>query len=150
MKNRMKMAILVLIVTPFTFLSCKKYENGGSYGKAEKNIANTWVFEAYYQDGIDKTPDLIITNYQETYVDDGTLTRSFTDEDGDPISQVGTYSFADDKSRISLSGIGSIELTNETSTVSTSQYDILKLTDNELWYDYENGGNRHEFHLVPQ
>ena len=44
--------------------------------------------------------------------------------------------FDDDKMVISLSGVGSIELTDETSTVSTSEYNIIKLKKKEFWYSY--------------
>jgi len=45
--------------------------------------------------------------------------------------------------------VGSIDLTPKATTVSTSDYNIIKLTKDELWYVYENGSDMHEFHLVP-
>jgi hypothetical protein len=77
-----------------------------------------------------------------------TITRSYTDPNGDPFSESGNWSFDNDKMQINLTGVGSIELTNQTSTVSSSDYNIIRLKKDELWYYYENGGSRHEFHLI--
>jgi hypothetical protein len=147
----MKRAIFIL---PLFFLaltvSCKKYDNGGSKAKAEKNIQNTWKIDKYYFDGTDATSELLISNYEETFSDGGTYSRSYNDASGDPQSETGTWSLVDDKDRINVSGTGSYELTAQTSTVSTSDYDIIKLDKDELWYSFANGGNTHEFHMIPK
>lgn len=52
-----------------------------------------------------------------------------------------------DNNQININNIGSLELTDETTTVSASDYNILKLKDGELWYSFENGGDTHEFRL---
>ena len=145
----MQKSILTLALFILVLPACKKYENGGSIAKAEKNIQNTWKIEAYLMDGTDKTANLLISNFKETFGESGAYLRSFTDASGDPKNEEGTYTLVEEKSKINVSGIGSYELTEETSTVSTSDYDLLKLTKDELWYSFENGGNTHEFHLVP-
>jgi phytoene dehydrogenase-like protein len=63
-------------------------------------------------------------------------------------SETGNWVFENDKIQVNLTGVGSIELTNQTSTVSSSYYTIIRLKNHELWYYYENGGARHEFHLI--
>lgn len=147
--KKVKLIMLALVAGAFTLTGCKKYENGGSLKKAEKNLANDWTFDSYYLDGVDRTTTMTVSNFSEKFNSDGTMNRSYTDESGDPISQDGTWMMDDDKTKISVSGVGSIELTEETGTVSASEYIILKLTEDELWYHYENGGYDHEFHLVP-
>ncbi|MBD3635778.1 MAG: hypothetical protein HUJ25_00430 [Crocinitomicaceae bacterium] len=146
----MKLLIRPLALGLVALGSCKKYDNGGSKAKAEKNIKNTWTIGTYYFDGTDATSQLLISNYEETYGDDGVYTRSYTDGNGDAQSETGTWSLVDDKDRLNISGTGSYELTAQTSTVSTSDYDLLKLTKDELWYAFDNGGNNHEFHMVPK
>ncbi|MBN4073153.1 hypothetical protein JYT74_03820, partial [Crocinitomix catalasitica] len=84
----------------------------------------------------------------ETFASGGILSRSYIDTSGDPYSESGDWSLDSDKQEISISSVSSIELTAETSTVSTSQYIIVKLTKDDLWYNYENGGDNHEFHLI--
>ena len=99
--------------------------------------------------GNDQTSNLLISNFVETFNDNGSYSRSYIDASGDAKNESGTWALDNDKSLINVSGTGSFELTNETSTVSASDYTILRLKKNELWYQFENGGNTHEFHLVP-
>ncbi|MFT6503174.1 MAG: hypothetical protein ACJASQ_003306 [Crocinitomicaceae bacterium] len=139
----------ILMLSALTITSCSKYDNGGTKARAEKNIKKSWKIESYYLDDVDNTSELLISNFVETFNDDGSYTRTFIDASGDPESQVGTWSLDDDKSLINVSGTGSYELTNQTSTVSTSDYTILKLKKDEMWYKFSNGGSTHEFHLVP-
>ena len=149
MKKLIKGLILISTVTLLT-IGCKKYDEGGSINKAEKRLTeNKWKLDKYYRDGNDETSELLISNFTETFSDGGDLTRSYIDEDGDLFSETGSWEFDDDKQQISITGVGSIELTDQTSTVSTSDYNITKLKKDELWYTYDNGGDNHEFHLVP-
>lgn len=129
--------------------SCKKYDNGGSIKDAETNIQETWKIDQYLYDGTDATSQLLISNFLETFAGNGNYSRSYTDENGDPVDEQGSWSMDEDKMTYSITGTGSYELTNETSTVSTSEYNILKLTKDELWYQFHNGGSSHEFHMVP-
>lgn len=151
MKFKNQLLMTLATAAMFTAVtSCKKYDNGGSKRKAEKNISNAWVIDQYLMDGVNQTSALLISGYVETFVEGGLYTRSYTDESGDPQNESGSWSLVDDKDRINVGGVGSYELTAETSTVSTSDYDIIKLTSDELWYSFENGGNMHEFHMKPQ
>ena len=129
--------------------SCKKYADGGSKGKAEKRIKISWKLESYYMDGVDATSGLLISGYIEEYKEDGSYVRSYTDSSGDAFSETGTWQFDSDKDQIKINGVSSLELSAQHSTVSTSDYDILKLKKDELWYSYSNGGSLHEFHLTP-
>lgn len=138
-------ALFSLILT-----SCQKYEFGGTTAGAERNIKETWKLESYFLDGVDNTSNLLISNYKETYRDDGTYNRTFNDESGDLKNEEGSWALDNEKSLINVSGIGSFELTNETSTVSASDYTIIKLRPKELWYEFSNGGSTHEFHLVKE
>ena len=70
------------------------------------------------------------------------------DKKGDSKSETGTWKFEKDQKKLNISGIGSIEITVKTGTVSSSYYNILKLDDDEFWYYFTNGGDRHEFHLI--
>lgn len=128
--------------------SCKKYDEGGAKRKAENNLPGAWSLQTYYLNGAEMTSTLVITNYKETYSEDGTYSRSFYDSSGDLKTASGTWSMESDNSLIKMSGPGSFELSNEYSSVSASEYIILKLTKDDLWYEFVNGGATHEFHLV--
>lgn len=150
MKKSLKIIGALILVSTLA-IGCKKYDNGGSIRKAEDNLTGSvWKLDQYLRNGTTETDQLLLTNYAEDYQSGGTLVRTYNDASGDPQSQTGTWAFDSDKQKVSLSGVGSIELTAQTSTVSTSSYDILKLTKDELWYSYANGGDTHEFHLIPQ
>lgn len=140
--------LFVIFVVAVT-TGCEKYEEGGLMSKAEKSLtANAWKLNNYYRNGTDETSLLLIGNFTESFAEDGTLTRNYIDMDEALFSEDGIWQFDNDKQQINLTGVGSIELTEETSTVSSSDYNILKLKDGELWYFYENGGDHHEFHFV--
>lgn len=142
--------MLILGIAIIFITGCKKYDEGGLISKADKRLtANAWKLDKYLRNSNDETSKLLISNFTESFSDNGTLTRSYTDKDGDAFSKTGEWSFDNDKQQINLTGVGSIELTDETSTVSTSDYNIIRLKKDELWYSYENGGDSHEFRFIP-
>ena len=142
--------VIISVIAVFSISSCKKYNDGGLVSRAEKRLsANTWALEKYLRNGNDETSLLLIRNFTEHFSDNGVLTRNYIDKDGDPFNEMGSWEFDNKKEQINLPGVGSIELTEETSTVSTSDYNIIRLKKKELWYSYDNGGDNHEFHFVP-
>jgi hypothetical protein len=147
MKNVFKatglVALSILLMT-----SCKKYDEGGSVNRTEKNLVKSWKLEKYLRNSVDETSLLIITGYEETYSDNGNLSRTFTEEDGTLRSETGTWKFDKDLKKLNVSGLGSVEITAVTGTVSSSYYNILKLDKDEFWYYYTNGSDKHEFHLI--
>lgn len=142
----------LLMVASIALLTqgCQKYEEGGAIRKAEDNLtSNTWKLDQYYRNGNDETSLLLISDFTEEFASDGSLTRAYIDPDNEDFSETGAWNFDNDKLQINLTGVGSVELTDETTTVSSSDYNITKLDKEELWYKYENGGDEHEFHFVP-
>lgn len=130
-------------------MSCKKYDEGGLLSSADKKLKQSWKLESYYLDGIEATGSLLIQNYVEEYKENGDYVRTYIDSDSEAFSETGTWSFDAEKENIRIMNVSSLELTAENSTVSTSDYEIVKLKKKELWYKYDNGGNTHEFHLIP-
>lgn len=91
---------------------------------------------------------LLITNFEETFNNDGSLMRSYTDNDGEQVSETAKWTSQKDDKLLKISDVGSIDLLDEISTVSSSEYNILKLKKDEFWYTYDNGGSTHEFRMV--
>lgn len=148
--KRINVIRFIFIATSLTLVGCNKYKEGGLVSKAEKNLTSkVWKLDAYYRNNNDETSKLLISNFTEEFLDNGSINRSYKDNDGDIYNEIGSWSFDEDKQQLKISEIGSIELTDETSTVSSSDYNILKLNKKEFWYFYENGGDEHEFHFVP-
>ena len=134
------------------FFSCKKYENGpliSLRGKTSR-LTGTWALDQYLRNGNDETNLVLISNYTETYTEDGKLSRAYTEEDGDPFSETGAWEWDADKAQIKISDVRSVEWSDANSTLSTSAYTIVRLTNKELWYTFENGGDKHELHLTKQ
>lgn len=141
--------ISFLLVTGLILISCKKFNQGGLVSKTSKNLEDkTWKLDKYYRDGVDETTMLLITNFEETFNNDGSLMRSYTDNDGEQVSETGKWTSQKDDKLLKISDVGSIDLLDEISTVSSSEYNILKLKKDEFWYTYDNGGSTHEFRMV--
>ncbi|MFO0494167.1 MAG: hypothetical protein ACK50Y_01430 [Flavobacteriia bacterium] len=130
--------------------SCKKFDEGGFVSSADKNLTRqTWVLDAYLRNGNDETSQLLISIFEETYNEDGTLLRSYV-FDGAQIDQTGGWTLKSDTKQIKIDGVSSLQLTAQSSTVSSSDIEIMKLKKKEFWYFFENGSDRHEFHFVPK
>jgi Lipocalin-like domain len=142
--------ILGLAILLLTFNSCDKYEEGGAKKKSTKNLTNVWKIESYYLNGADNTSSLLITDFNETFADDGSYTRFYSDAAGNAKSETGAWSLVEENTKISISGAGSYDLTSSAMGVSTSSYTILKLTRKKFWYSFSSGGNSHEFRMVPK
>jgi len=141
--------LLLLAFTTVLMLSCEKYEEGGLKRKAEDRLSeNEWSLSVYLRNGTDESNSLLISGYTESYSSDGSYTRTYTDEDNQVEVESGQWQMDSDNDQIDISNIGSLELTEETNTVSASDYNILKLKDGELWYSFQNGGDTHEFRLT--
>lgn len=148
MRKKIGGIVVIGLLIIFTS-SCKKYEEGGLISKAEKRLTSTtWKLKKYIRNGNDETSALLITNYTEVYNDNGSLKRSFIDADNENESQSGTWTLIDDNANLKIDGVGSIEMTSQSGTVSSSEYVILRLVKDEFWYSFDNGGDTHEFRLV--
>lgn len=147
MKNVFK-AVGFVVMTVLLMTSCKKYDEGGFVRKTDKNLVKSWKLEKYLRNSTDETSLLLISGYEETYTDNGNIVRTYVQADGTIDTDAGTWKFDEDLKKISVSGLGSVEITDVAGTVTSSYYNILKLDKDEFWYYYTNGSNKHEFHLV--
>lgn len=148
-KNALKLTIL--IVATILSSGCARFDEGGLISKAESRLTNgSWLFTSYYENGVDQTDAVLISGYVETYAENGNLQREFIDKDNEYQLQEGTWKFVKDDEELELNGVGSIELTDANSTVSSSHYKVIKLNKDEFWFYFDNGGDHHEFHFVNQ
>ena len=130
--------------------SCKRFDEGGFVNSADKNLTRqTWVLDMYLRNGNDETSQLLISGFEETFNEDGTLLRSYV-FDGNQMDQTGSWTLKSDTKQIKIDGVSSLQLTAQSSTVSSSDIEVLKLKKKEFWYFFENGSDRHEFHFVPK
>ena len=145
MKKTLKLLAGALLVGVVSLTSCQKYPDGGLKGKAEKRILGTWQLSSYLRNGADETSTLLISDYQETYSEDGVFSRAYTEEAGDAFSETGTYAFTDEKN-LDIGGVSSIQdFSPEHSSLSSSTFTITLLKNDEYVYTYNNGGDDHVF-----
>ena len=130
------------------FASCEKYEAGGLINKTEKNLFKTWKLQQYLRNNTNETASILISNYEETYSDNNVYSRIYNNKDNRVITETGSWKLDTEQKIIQISGVSSIEITTITGTISASNRTITKLTNNEFWYTFINGGDKHEFRLI--
>lgn len=138
----------ILVLSLFILSGCEKYEAGGLISKTEQNLVKTWKLQQYLRNNTDVTSTILISNYEETYQSDKNYPRSYTNKDKRNITETGSWKLDTEQRIIQISGVSSIEITTQSGTISASNRTITKLTDNEFWYTFVNGSDKHEFRLV--
>ncbi|MDH5474937.1 MAG: hypothetical protein OEX22_04540 [Cyclobacteriaceae bacterium] len=140
-----KLFYLLLVIV---LSSCSKFTDGGLISKADKRIVNSWKMQSYLLDGVDQTSTLLISGLEEVYKEDGSYMRSYIDKDGLAFEEIGDWELPDKSESINITSVSSLELSDQHSTVSSNQYNVKKMTKDEFWYEFTNGGATHEFRFV--
>ncbi len=136
------------VALALAFTSCETFPEGGSLKRADKNLEGTWTLGSYLRDGQTATNEVLITNLTETFSSGGEYSRSYVKSDQTVVEETGDWSMENDNLSVNISGVSSIDgFSNENSTLSTSEIILVRLKGDELWYEYENGGNQHEFRM---
>ena len=148
----MKKSIYILFLPLLTVMlySCDKFIDGGSRKKAEANLTNVWIIDGYFYNDEEKTDQLLISSFEETFADNGVYTRIYKDVNGDEVSQLGNWTIDTENDVVKISGGGAMDLTTNITSVSTSSYTIFKLTRSKFWYQFESNGDTHEFWMMPK
>lgn len=144
MKTSILSAILFVGALSISATGCNKE---AALETNQKTIKKSWGLQQYLHNNADHTAAMTITALDESYTDNNKYDRSYTDKNGNKVVENGTYQF-ETADVLQVSGIGSIEISPEVGTVSSSRYNIIKLTDSDYWYYYTNNGDRHEFHFT--
>ena len=131
-----KWALIILLgVLVFTIPACEKYPDGPliSFRSRKERVANTWKVDKYIKNGTDYTSDMI--GYTETYTKEGNYSYLFRNHSG-----TGVWNFQNSDKEIEIIG---------TSHLDTRTLYILKLEEKDFWYYYIDGGDKKEFHMIP-
>jgi hypothetical protein len=123
-----------IAVIALIFAGCQKYEDGPAFSirTRTERVANTWQIDNYTINETDWTS--LVGGYTETFSKDGNYSYTWGILNG-----TGTWKFANSQSDIQLTGSSNQE--DRTLT-------ILKLEEEQFWYYYMEGSDRHEFHLT--
>lgn len=133
-KNKISQLLIIGALILPTLEGCKKYPEGPmiSIKSRTERVANTWQVDNYKINSNDYTS--LVSGYTETYTKDGNYFYSFGNFAGN-----GKWAFQNDDKELFVSGV---------SNKSSETYYILKLEENQFWYYYMKGNDRHELHLI--
>jgi hypothetical protein len=142
----MRTFLVIILAVSFLATSCKKYPDGPGLSlksKAER-LANAWKIDVFFENGVDKTTDAQnwYNNYILTIDKAGTYGITYKILSLIPYSETGTWAFNGDKSKVTFTRTSPLP-------VSTSEWTILKLMEDELWGQYNDSTNVIKVHLKP-
>jgi len=138
----MKAKNILLLLSAVMFTSC-------SEELIEDYIAGTWELKMYLLNDVDATTDIKISNYEETYVLDGTYSRRYVDGKQQLVEEAGNFDINEQEMSIHISDVSSIaDFSADHSTLSTSLVDVKTIDESEYIYSFENGGDSHEFRFI--
>lgn len=136
--------ILFLIVVITVIVSCNKYENGPAISLRPKaaRLANEWVIDSSYLNGIEKTDSL--PKFEIIFEKDGDVNRKAyinTPNGLDSITKTGIWEFDGDAENV-------IVLYADNFGISESHiWRILKLTNDEFWFEEVDSLNLVKYYL---
>ena len=134
---KFKIALVLLAATTLFLGSCKKYPEGPGFSLRSKTnrLVGVWAPEKMFENGVALT--LTADDLDDTweYQKDGKMI--YTDPGND--TTTGNWVFNKDKTKIVI--------TISDSGLSFSiTFEILKLTNDELWVKYSDGTDSYEDH----
>jgi hypothetical protein len=131
-KAKSLLTIVLAGLLAISINSCSKFDEGGLISATEKNLQTGWALSKYLRNGTDETSLLLIKNYEESYADNGSYSRSYVDKKGQSKSETGTWKFDKGQKKLNISNVSSVEITLKAGTVSSSYYNIVKLDNSEF------------------
>jgi hypothetical protein len=136
---------LAIICSMLFLFSCSKYPDGPSisiYSKKAR-LANTWIINTAYENGVEKTADFntVFAGYTLTIKKDETYSLSYSPFSVGNYSESGVWDFNDDKTQVTFHKNGSSD---------QQTWTIKKLESKELWGEYTDSSTVYEVHLVPK
>ena len=138
----MRTQLLLLGVSIILISSCTEQ-------MIEDHIAGTWELKSYHRNQTDETAEMKISNYEETYLLDGTYSRIYIDGKQHLVEEAGKFSINEDNWSMRISDVSSIaDFSDMHSTLSTSTIQVEHIDKIELVYSFENGGDKHEFSFI--
>ena len=115
----------------------------------EDFIVDSWEMKTYLRNEADETSAINISNYEETYVLDGTFSRRYIDGKQHLIEETGKFEINEDNLTIHISDVSSIsDFSDQHSTLSASTIKVETIDESEFVYTFENGGDKHEFRFL--
>ena len=137
--------ILLSTISTILLISCKKYPDGPGISVISKKerLSNVWHLASYFENGVDKTTDFN-NAFQNAVI---------------TINKTGDYSLKYKAwGLINYSESGTWRITNKNANFETNptsgsgsvgSHRILRLKEQELWYEDTDANGTKEYHLIP-
>jgi hypothetical protein len=142
----MKTTILTLLVVLFALSSCNKYPDGPAFSLLSKKerLSNTWKIDQYFENGVNKTADAnnVLKDYNLTIDKSGSYSLTYKLFSILSVSESGTWDFVSNNENVLFTK-------TSPSPVSTTEWSILKLKENELWGQYNDSSKVVKVQLIP-
>ena len=138
----MKGKTILILLSAMMFTSCSEV-------LIEDYIPGTWELKMYLLNDVDATTEMDISNYEETYVLDGTYSRRYVDGKQQLVEEAGNFDINESEMSLHISDVSSISnFSAAHSTLSTSLVEVTTIDESEYVYTFENGGDFHEFRFI--
>jgi hypothetical protein len=126
--------ILAFVLFIPVFSSCNKYEDGPMFSMMSRRsrLINEWKVDSYRINGTDFTS--LVAGYTESFKKDDKYSYNWG-----ILSGSGTWTFQNRAEEVKLSG-------NDDQTSRTLF--LTKLENDQFWYYFLIGSDKHEMHLV--
>lgn len=137
--------IYFLLLFALVFVSCNKYEEGPaiSFRSKTSRLANDWVIEKAFINDVEKTDSL--PQFTITFEKSGDVTKTayFQTATGlDSVTKTGLWEFDNDAENVLI-------LFADNFGVNESRiWRIIKLTNDEFWFEEKDSMNLLEYHLM--
>jgi hypothetical protein len=128
----MKKSLSILAILLLALTSCSKYEDGPgiSFRSVHKRITGDWCSGGIYENGQLANADYCAVSIM--MYDNGDVTlESLGDE------STGQWELTSDKKTVEILNSGVVE----------ERWRILRLTNDEFWFEVDQGADTYEYHL---
>ena len=123
--------------------SCKKYEEGPalSFRSRYNRVVNDWDVKYTFQDRDDYT--YFYQDWNVSFTEDGRFVITDLDDRDSTVTQEGFWSLEDDDDNLQL------VFTDPPVNPDRVKYEILKLKEDELWFQNFTDSTTWEWRLIP-
>ncbi len=146
-------AIKTILLVSFAALmlvntGCKKYEEGPtiSFRSKKARVVNDWKVDKILENGKEVTDDNLTLYFYFRDDNTGKSEHIISTVLGDVTSTENfKWDFNSDKTQLVVTW-----LDDDGNESTTEKYTILKLYEDEMWWEYKHDDDTYEYHLIPK
>ena len=115
--------------------------------EAEQNLQRQWTVSDYHNNDPATSQDFPFTNYTEEFMNDGVFTRTFTDDRGISVTEIGSWELDPQKTGVYMIPQDGLSMAGMGIYGANYYRKILSLTSDEFKYSFVNDSIIHTFTL---